>query len=471
MVLEADPEYDWQGQLFKKCWECCQGHGPWARWNWHECSLPEHLYRSFRSEATTPIPPATAIALATKYWSNWRAAGYGEAGKPLFSRYSEFKSASRKSWKRRREGGLDTYTQRVRNFNWQRAQEMLQKDFPGEDTTTVAWRQRVKLALGTFAIKVFTTFQRLSPKAQVAVTQGLAEWEGAMAKKAGLATVQITTGYGEVCETLPLEPEVEPAAFVDKLADKFIHPDAAQWNDVIADGVNCYFLCRIIGCGLVCPSIMWIRNGWGWQFRCPACLSKYKPFEQTGGKIPASKIMIFFETPEGGTSTGYGDAPPANVSDGDRLQAVQACMRQLVGKDPRAILVEWPDTSSQNLLNTLAAATVGVINQLRSDVKAQSFEESEKMLMRLQHNMVHPGVMKSYQFPASSKLWIDEYNKGKETRADGQWNYSHLESGYVGFKYPYRPGEAVAGFRQIIQMIALSKFVVAGHIAPKRSTL
>ena len=406
----------------------------------------------------------------------------------MFTTESQFRTAVRKAWKARREGGIDIYTQRVRNLNWTKAVEIVNKDHPGSDPRSSITRERIKSAMANFAVKIFSTFQRLTPVAKKAVQEAYTNWEVDMAKRAGIQT--IVTSSGEVIPILP-DQEVATARgeapssstdrgdaynplldqpFIAKLVDKFMHSDAAQWNDVIADGINIYFLCRIIECGFVCPAIMWLKNGQGgWAFRCPACLSRYYPHVKTGGRIPASKILVWSDVVSSTLDSAIQDHTTARGEEGTnaRLAAVQTTCRQLLGKNTQTLLVEWPDTSSQNLLNALSAATLGIVDELKGDTSNRTFEETEQRLLQLQAHMQHPDRMQRFTFTEAQKKWVREHNASR-SGVDAGWDYSHLESGYVGFRYHYQPQEHVATHKEVVQMLALSKFVVAARSAASR---
>ena len=112
----------------------------------------------------------------------------------------------------------------------------------------------------------------------------------------------------------------------------------------------------------------WLKNGdGGWQFRCPGCLRLYAPWIETSGRIPAQKVLCL--------SDNGGFHPPLAICDEKKgvMQlppfAVRGCVIQLHSRVTECILTQWPDTSTENLINTLKAATLGILDEARSEMQ------------------------------------------------------------------------------------------------------
>ena len=250
--------------------------------------------------------------------------------------------------------------------------------------------------------------------------------------------------------------------------------ESFQWVDVIVDGVNQYWICRHIDCLYVGPAVCWIKNGeGGWQFRCPDCTRVYAPWIKSGGRINAQKCLVINETgvkpiqPIGDEAHGIVLYPPF---------AVRQTIINLIRVPAEMMLTEWPNTSSEDLINTLKAATLGIIDQVKTEVQTQSFEISEARLLSLMRVQNSENIMKVKEFPAARQKFFKEWNEAHKG-VDGGWSFDHLnvsEPGepakhrYIGFNYKYVQDEHVMTRQELTMMFALSKYCVAARMSRAR---
>ena len=477
LIAQTDPAYDVDGQLYKLCYDCCQCQGPAfatatvrgepAEAGELEASFPGLHDEGLRTDARTAARLSTLRRLRRLSRASDRPMfnmGNDEANK------KSFKTRARASWRQRTDKARMTYFQRVRCMTYEKFAERLRMDYPSENQAQI--RARLRTMAGTMADRIYNAIADMTPKARETVVEAFETFEHNLARKAGLSTVR-----GELVE---LTGE-EAAGFISEIStNEFLDSHSFQWVDTIVQGVNEYWICRHRDCMLVCPAVCWLKNGdGGWQFRCPACLRLYAPYVDSSARVKAQKLLCVGDQCKHGPQMimdeikGSVVVPPFAVRD---------CILLLQGQLTECILTEWPCTESGNLMNTLRAATLGLVDQVKGEVRTQTLEESEQRLMSMMVTQHVPQNFVKKRFTAAQQLWIDEKNKGaKQNTVDAGWSYAHLRTqdtgdknadfNYVGMHYQYEEGEPIFTYEQTVMMFAYTKYVCSARVLLGRSRL
>ena len=380
-----------------------------------------------------------------------------------------FKTRARASFRERTDKAKNVYFQRVRNMTHDKFLAQLTIDFPGDNKIQI--RNRMRTFAGTLAERITDVLSGFSPQTKKVVDEAFEKFEADLALKAGL----ITTARGEIIGQIDTEAE----AFIPEVTtNKFLDTHSFQWVDCIVRGINEFWICRHFDCLLVCPAICWLKNGdGGWQFRCPACLRLYQPWVQSSARVNAQKLLCItgqeglIPDLDSDESSGEVTIPPC---------AVREVSLMLQGRISECFLTEWPCTSSANLMNTLRAATLGIIDKAKEMCRSMTLEESEEKLMSYLNVQMVPNNFSVRKFTAAQQLWIKEKNAGARG-VDAGWSFEHLKTknrgdpaedyNYVGMNYKYTEGEPVLTHEQTVMIFALSKYVCSARLHLANSKL
>lgn len=467
LIAQEDPNYDVGGSLYKLCFDCCQCRGPAFSASASEVAAVLEEERALGELAAAGVdhhliddgkltPATLAGRLSTLRRQRRRVQ---PDRRPAFQLSTEeenvkaFKTKARASWRARADSARNIMSQRVRNMNHDEYMKALLEEFPGESRAEI--RRKFRAIGSQLATRVNEAITAMSANAQKVVGEAMVTWESQLARKAedlgdndGIYIPEITTNI-------------------------FLDSHAFQWVDTIVAGLNEFWICRHKPCLMVIPSVCWLKNGQGgWQFRCPACCRLYQPWVKSTGRIAAQKCLCISDTPY---------HPPLMLSDSalsrvavEPLVVRSACLR-LDGSLLDCVLTEWPDTSTENLINTLKAAALGIVDEVRQEVREVPLEESEAKLARLMRVQKVPVQFSIREF--TDQQWILDKNKGaKQGTVDADWSFEHLrdEKGaysYVGMKYPYVEGEEIMTYQQCIQAYALAKYVCSAKVSIAQSRL
>lgn len=190
-----------------------------------------------------------------------------------------------------------------------------------------------------------------------------------------------------------------------------------QFLSCVADGVDEYYLCRQKGCGYFSLSANWAFNdpSGGGQYRCPLCGIVFQPWVDNSKVVPCNKLWVVEHTGEGELQTMTG--------------------KKLKPGDVEYIPHWWPPTATTALQERLKEVFYEVDasckDMTRADLLQKVKQLAEEQSVRSYWREMRMGV--------DGKAIIDQSNAtGKK-----KYEYSHLESGFVGSTYIFREGTPV----------------------------
>ena len=488
LICQSDPAHDVNGQLYKLCFDCCQCRGP--GYDQRPALSTDEKAEICKAEAQHPGLADDGIKTAARlaaYLHELRQLKRRSksASEPMFQLDNEeenqkaFRTKARSSWRTRQAKALNDYTQKVRNMNWDKFNQNLEADFPGLNKAEA--RAKFRSLAGHMAERVYEAIAAMPPRTRQVVIEAMDTFEVQLARKANIKDGDLETfdkqappGSSSTVRGEEDQEDSNSLGYIPRVTTNiFLDTASFQWVDTVVAGINEYWICRFLDCLLITASVCWLKNGdGGWQFRCPACQRLYQPWVKTAGRIPAQKVLCL-------TDSAY--HPPLMLCD-DNMQPApveasmvrNACLT-LGGTLVTTILSQWPDTSTENLINTLKAATLDIVENVRNQVREIPFEESEAKLLALNRSQVLPQQFQLFEFTREQQEWIDKKNAGaKQGTADSQWSYEHLKNGdsyqYFGMRYRYSEGEEILTYEQTIQMFALSKFVCSERMLMKQTS-
>jgi hypothetical protein len=136
------------------------------------------------------------------------------------------------------------------------------------------------------------------------------------------------------------------------------------------------------------------------------------------------------------------------------------------------LLMQWPDTSTAVLIAKFAMAANGILDQMGSSLEGMCEAEIEHRFLQIVGLQQQPHIFQTKQLKQHIMDHIDAHNEAGDFQGvDHNWSYRHIIHGYTACKYPYVEGERVLTWVEVIQMIALSKWMLANKVAQVPSRL
>lgn len=390
LIDQLDPGFSWQGNITKRCFSCCQSGLP---------SLKRKAYQFCFDE-----PEAAAR--------------------------KRFKKAVALGWKDHKRANLQHVEERVRVVNYNRFKQALPRML-GEDD--YIYRQRVLAAMSAFAVRVVAAVTRASPQMQAAYVQATHEWQRAYMEVA--ADSHSDNGPEQFLQ-------VREACMTHLLIPSHL----SEFMTSVVEGVNIDWICRRVDCLMVVHAAHWIKRSECHKFRCPSCGERYRPWYGSSYSIRPSDTFI--------------DAQKvlcleavASVATGVQECSELADIRKDASSVDSMFLMQWPDTSTQSLIDKFMVITA----QLHDEIRCKSDHEIVNELRILSERTCNPRF--SWQQVSDDVLTkIEDLNVCSPKKPP--WMLDHIPDGYLGFKYPFVHDEVILGYEETMRMLGLARYVL-----------
>ncbi len=203
-----------------------------------------------------------------------------------------------------------------------------------------------------------------------------------------------------------------------------------QFMSEIVTGLDEYYICRKKDCLFVGLNTDWIENGG--QYRCPSCTTRYQPWVQGQGLIPAQKMLVVH--PHDTLDTALGSMEKGAVN---------------------FYLMEWQETSTQTLTNKFKEIALS----LNEEIKNLTGEQLLFVLRDLVRNTGQRGYFKHMEVSPMARSQIDHLNQ-QGRNVERPWKLEHLRDGYKGNFYKYKEGENILTYDDVMRLWGYSLFLV-----------
>ncbi len=329
----------------------------------------------------------------------------------------KFNKASTKARESRKRALGEDVRERLRTVTWKRAKTAMVRDV---GLTSREYFRKLAMMAKAFAVEVVLGMTKAPPQQQQLYVEAMDRAERNLAKAA-----------------------LDDDAILE-LRTMFIDESLTQYMSAVIAGIDEYFICRWKECGYVGLNAHWIKMVRRWQFRCPDCINKYKPWAKMDeGKgehlIKAQKIIVIDpKRREGHPDHGLralGDLVDIN----DKINSVSM------------MLCEWPQTEVCNLINQFKEIT----GQLYKDVEKMNYRDIEQELIQTA-KLMKRSYMTTKSLSPSSRQQINDINKNSSE----QWDISAVDEGYQGFNYKYNGTDPILQSKDVMRMWGLAKYYV-----------
>jgi hypothetical protein len=265
------------------------------------------------------------------------------------------------------------------------------------------YRKRVVEAMVQVPLNFQSAFRGSSPETQEQYKQDFQVWQEEHEKKAQ------DPGY----VPQPLQP-LEDELFSDH--------QVLQYISEITEGINEYYICRHLDCGMITRNSTWVQAKDREKYRCPSCTKEYKPWQERPG-VPsqANKVMIV-ERPE---------------------------------KDPLFVLMVWPDTATTKLTDSLKITT----HNLREELKGKDRQYVLDYVRNLDLTAPKP-YFEKVMLTREAVEFFEDVNKAS---TKFHWDYKPLLDGYNGMRYKFNEGDIIYDQKDCIRMWGYTKWLCTTH--------
>ena len=197
---------------------------------------------------------------------------------------------------------------------------------------------------------------------------------------------------------------------------------------------------------MVVHAAHWIKRFECHQFRCPCCGERYRPWHassfsvrKSDAFIDAQKVLCLEDV--------------ASIATGVQDCAELFDMRKDAPSVDSMFLMQWPDTSTQSLIDKFMVITA----QLHEEIRCKSDHEVINELRILSERTCNPRFSRQ-QVSVQVLADIEDLNMSSPNQPP--WMLNHIPHGSLGFRYPFVHDEVILGYEETMRMLGLARYVL-----------